>query len=280
MARRLDEFRSLDHLHEMPVAQAREVNDREAVVMFGPVEQVATVRDVTIAGSIPVRIYEPAPPARGSLVYFHGGGWVVGSLASHDGVARHLCRHGGGTVMAVDYRLAPEHPFPAAVDDAWAAMQWAHRELAPPLAVGGDSSGGGLAAVMARRARDTGIALALHLLVYPSLDLSAAGGLDGYWTRSYLGGRQDAARDPDASPLLASNLDGLAPACLVSCAMDSLWAQAVRYEARLSESGVPVEHSVYPDLIHGAYRMPAVVSGARAMLDDSAAALSHALRLK
>src|SRR6266446_2062863 len=133
---RLSQFVSLDYLGEMPVGEARAVNDREAAVMFGPIEEVGSVSDEVVEGDIPVRIYEPTPPARGTLVYFHGGGWVVGSLDSHDGVARHLCRHAGCTVVAVDYRLAPEHTYPDAVVDAWDATSWAYRNLKGPFAIG------------------------------------------------------------------------------------------------------------------------------------------------
>jgi acetyl esterase len=279
VAERLSRFVSLEHLHEMPVGEARAINDREAQLMFGPVAEVGRVRDEVIEGDIPVRIYRPTPPATGTLVYFHGGGWVVGGLESHDGVARHLCRHAGCTVVAVDYRLAPEHTYPDALVDAWDATSWAYRNLEVPLAIGGDSAGGNLAAVVGRWARDREIPLAVQLLVYPVLDLSVQGELENYWMATYLGANQAAAREPDASPHLAADLSGLAPVFLQSCTLDSLWPQATRYEARLREAGVEVGHKVYPDLVHGAYRMAAVLPGARAMLDDSAAALAHAIGL-
>jgi acetyl esterase len=270
VADRLAGFASLDRLETMPVKVAREVNDREAAVMFGPVEKVGSVGDRVIEGSIHVRIYRPEGPAHGTIVHFHGGGWVVGSLDSHDGVARFLCRHAGCAVVAVDYRLAPEHRFPAALQDAWAATMWAAKEMDAPLAVGGDSSGGNLAAVVARRARDHGLQLVHQLLVYPALDL----GHGGHWASEYLGGQP--ADDPDASPLRAADLAGVAPALLLSCGTDPLRQQAEAYAERLSGAGIVVRHIVYPDLIHGAYRMPAVLPGARRMLEDSSAALSAA----
>jgi acetyl esterase len=277
---RLSQFVSLEHLGEMPVGEARAVNDREAAVMFGPIEEVGSVRDEVVEGDLPVRIYEPTPPALGTLVYFHGGGWVVGSLDSHDGVVRHLCRHAGCTVVAVDYRLAPEHRYPDALEDAWTATSWAYRNLKRPLAIGGDSAGGNLAAVVARWARGREFQLAVQLLVYPVLDLTAEGKLSDYWWNGqYLGTNATAAGEADASPLLADDLAGLAPVFMQSCTLDPLRTQATRYEARLREAGVQVGHKVYPDLVHGAYRMPGVLPGARAMLDDSAAAVAHAIGL-
>jgi acetyl esterase len=284
---RLARFVSLSGLPDMPIDAARRVNDDEAAVMFGPVEPVESVSDDRIpgpAGGIGVRIYRPVRRERlPVLVYFHGGGWVVGSLDSHDGVARHLSRFGGCIVVSVDYRLAPEHPFPAAVDDAWAAMLWVREQAASMggdaarIAVGGDSAGGNLAAVVARHARDHGIELALQLLVYAVFDCDlTAGDAEGrWWLRRYL--RSDAdALDPDASPLRASDHRGLAPAFVLSCGLDPLQAQADAYVRRLGESGVRADHTAYPGLIHGAYRMPGFLPGARRMLDDSAAALATA----
>lgn len=268
----LSQFVSLDHLEEMPIAEARMVNDREAAIMFGPVEDVASAHDRTVAGGTGARIYEPSTKSRGTLVYFHGGGWAVGGLDSHDGVARFLCAHAPCTVVAVDYALAPEHPFPAALEDAWAATRWTAFNMPRPLAIGGDSSGGNLAAVIARRARDSDINVALQLLVYPALDLR----WDSHWMRQYLDGH--AADDPDASPQLAENLAGVAPALILSCELDELRPQADAYVERLEQSGVPVRHIVYPGLIHNAYRMPGVLEGARRMLEDSADALASAFR--
>jgi acetyl esterase len=217
------------------------------------------------------------------MVYFHGGGWVVGSLDSHDGVARFLCRFGRCLVVSAAYRLAPEHRFPAAVEDAWAATYWVSKAApqiggdARRLAVGGDSSGGNLAAVVARRARDRGLRLALQLLVYPVLNCRLRADLsveDAYWVRQYLRAESDAA-DPDASPSRADDLRGVAPAVIQSCELDPLRKQADAYDRRLSEAGVLSEHIVYPGLIHTAYRMPGVLHGARRMLEDSAAALNR-----
>lgn len=281
-------FLSLTTLPGMEVNAARRLNDSDAPLMFGPVDEVFAVEERKVpgpGGAIPARVYRPdAANGHPVLVYFHGGGWVVGSLASHDGVARFLCRRGQCVVISIDYRLAPEHRYPAAVEDAWAATSWvaAHaNELGGDpqrLAVGGDSAGGNLAAVVARWARDRRIPIALQLLVYPVLDckLEPAASADyGYWVRSYL--RSDAdASEPDASPLAVDDLGGLAPAVIQSCATDPLCEQADEYVRRLRDSGVSAAHIVYPDLIHGAYRMPGVVEGAGKMLEDSSAALLKA----
>ena len=262
----LKQFVSLDGLEELSIEEARTVNDREAPIMFGPVEEVGSIEQLTTR----MRLYRPERAGAGTLVYFHGGGWAVGGFESHDGVARHLCRHAGCDVVAVDYSLAPEHPFPAALEDAWHATRWVVGNNAGRVAVGGDSSGGNLAAVVALRARDTRIELALQLLVYPALDLRH----DSYWMKMYLGWHS--ADDPDASPALAADLHGVAPALILSCGRDELKPQADAYTERLRQAGVPVRHIVYPDLIHTAYRMPGVLPGARKMLEDSAAALSDA----
>jgi acetyl esterase len=187
-------------------------------------------------------------------------------------------------VVSVDYRLAPQHRFPAAVEDACAATAWAAEHASEiggdsrRLAVGGDSAGGNLAAVVATWARDRSVPVGLQLLVYPVLDcaLEAEASDDyGYWVRSYLRAVGDAA-DPDASPMRAAELRGVGPALILSCGADPLREQAEAYERRLREAGVPTDHLVYPDLIHGAYRMPGVLDGARRMLEDSAASLIKA----
>jgi len=272
----------------MEVSAARKLNDRDAPLMFGPVEQVHAVENRTVPGTggdIPVRIYRPDGESdHPVLVYFHGGGWVVGSLDSHDGVARYLCRFGRCVVVAVDYRLGPEHRFPAAVEDAWAATRWVADHAGEigsdsrRLAVGGDSAGGNLSAVVARLAREGGPRLELQLLVYPVLDCALepdASDEYGYWVRNYLRSDTDAA-DPKASPLRADDLHGVAPALILTCGDDPLRPQADEYERRLREAGVPSEQVVYPELVHGAYRMPGVLDGARKMLEDSAAALIKA----
>lgn len=257
--------------------------------MFGPVEPVFSVEETDIADGLRARIYRPGPDSNlPVLVYFHGGGWVVGSLDSHDGVARFLCRFARCTVISVAYRLAPEHTFPSALEDAWLSTSWAVRSAvdagwdANRLAVGGDSSGGNLAAVVARRARDRDLRLKLQLLVYPALDLSASfrDSVDEsrYWVEEYLGPNGD-PKQPDVSPLRAADLRGVAPAVVLSCGLDPLREQADAYVRRLHEAGVAAEHRVFEGLIHGAFRMPAVLGGALDMLVTCTTALGRAFDL-
>jgi acetyl esterase/lipase len=266
----------------MAAEEARRINDREAPIMFGPVEPVFSVEEREIANGLRARIYRPvAREVLPVLMYFHGGGWVVGSLDSHDGVARFLANHAGSLVISVDYRLGPENRFPAAVEDAWASMMWAHEHAADGggdasrLAVGGDSSGGNLAAVVARRARDDGLGLVMQLLVYPVLDCVNANWEENsaWWLSQYLRSGNDAL-DPDASPLRAADLRGVAPAVILSVP-DQLQDQAEAYVIKLNDAGVHAEHFCFPGLIHGAFRMPAVLDGAREMLAASAAALDE-----
>jgi acetyl esterase len=274
----------MSRLTSLPVDEAREVNDREAAAMFGPVESIAHIDERGIpgpAGEIRIRIYRPDSDGElPVLVYFHGGGWVVGSLDSHDGVSRFLAAHGRCVVVSVDYRRAPEHKFPAALDDAWAATRWVRDHAsevggdAGRLAVGGDSSGGNLAAVVALRARDGGLPLDLQVLVYPVLDCVGAPDV-AYWVSQYLRTEADAT-NPEASPLRATDLHGVAAALVLSSGLDPLMEQAEAYVGRLGESAVPARHICYPDLIHGAYRMPGVLPGARRMLEDTASALVNA----
>jgi acetyl esterase len=281
---RLAGFVSMGDLTSLPVAVAREINDREAGAMFGPVEAVAHIGERVVpgpAGEIRIRTYRPdSVDVLPMLVYFHGGGWVMGSLDSHDGVARFLARNGRCVVVSVDYRLAPEHKFPAAAEDAWAATRWVRDHAGEiggdegHLAVGGDSSGGNLAAVVAIRARDHGLQVDLQLLIYPVLDCVASADV-AYWVGQYLLTEAD-AMSPDASPQRAVDLHGVAPALILSCGLDPLMEQGEAYVRRLGEAGVSARHICYPDLIHGAYRMPGVLPGARRMLEDSASALAKA----
>ena len=267
----------------MPIAEARTINEREAAIMFGPVEPVHSIEEHELTGGLRARIYRPGPDeGMPVLVYYHGGGWVVGSLDSHDGVVRFLANHARCQVLSVDYRLAPEHKFPAAVEDAWAATSWVHEHAielgvdAARIAIGGDSAGGNLAAVVARHARDHGLVLATQLLVYPVLDCVTATWEEnsGWWLQQYLRTGRDAL-DPDASPLRAGDMRGLAPAIILSVP-DPLQDQAEAYVRRLHEGGVHAEHFCFSGLIHGAYRMPAVLQGAWEMLETSAAALQQA----
>jgi acetyl esterase len=233
------------------------------------------------------------------LAYYHGGGWVVGSLDTHEGVCRALANRARCLVVAVDYRLAPEHPFPAAVEDAWAAVEWLSENAAEiggdpgRLAVGGDSSGGNLAAVMALRARDRGLRLAFQLLVYPVTDHdldspSYLANADGYGLRresmrwfwdQYLSDPAQRSH-PEASPLRASDLAGVAPALVLTCEYDPLRDEGEAYAERLRRAAVPVSISSYEGMIHGFFRMPAVIDAACRALDETGSALRKALSLE
>jgi acetyl esterase len=272
-----------------PEARARVEADTDA--LFGEKEQVGSVTDSEVQG-VRVRSYVSlAKQGDGAdlpiLVFFHGGGWVVGSLDAYDGVCRALANRVPSRVVSVDYRLAPEHRFPAAVEDCWAVTRWAFGQAAS-VAVAGDSAGGNLAAVIALRAKEAGLTLAYQLLIYPVTDhdfgtpsysFNASGfgltraGMRWYWNH-YLGGADGS--HPEASPLRASDLAGVAPALVVVCEFDPLRDEGVAYAQRLQEVGVLTRLSEYPGMIHGFLRMAAVIDRTQALLDESAAALRQA----
>ena len=270
-----------------------------ALSAFGVKDDVASVVDSAIpgpAGDLPVRIYVPATPApvaEGAglpvLVWYHGGGWVIGDLETADSTVRAVANGAGAVVVSVDYRLAPEHPFPAAVDDALAAVRWVADNAAElgvdpaRLAVGGDSAGGNLAAVVAQQLRDGGPAIAFQLLVYPVTDAHLASpsvdeNAEGYfleketmeWFRGhYLGdGDRD---DPRISPLAAADgaLTGLPPALVITAEYDPLRDEGEAYGERLRQAGVDTTVTRYDGVIHGFFSM-------RDMLPDGAAAVTEA----
>ncbi|HTQ68333.1 MAG TPA: alpha/beta hydrolase [Solirubrobacteraceae bacterium] len=257
--------------------QMRLERRRLAAIFGGPPERVASVQDLRI-GTIPARHY--APPAAGSgepaplLVYFHGGGFVFGDLDTHDSLCRLLCRSSCSHVLAVDYRLAPEHPFPAAVDDARAALAWAFENAerlgadSARVGVGGDSAGGNLSAVVSQMsARDGGPAPVLQLLIYPATDMSTKRRSrelfsEGFFLTdaemrwfetSYLGPASgtDVMLDPRVSPMLAEDLSGLAPAIVVTAGFDPLRDEGEDYARALQAAGTPALVRRYEGLIHG-----------------------------
>lgn len=252
---------------------------------------VARVDERTIpgqAGPISVRVYWPEKPTGTTIAFFHGGGWIIGDLESHDGHARRLAATVGAVVVHVDYRLAPEHPFPAAYDDCVAAFTWVHDHVdelggrADRIAVAGDSAGGNLAAAVALHCRDAHLPLAAQLLVYPAVDLTAGLtptgdkpaendfniGQDDWVERQYLADDLRRAADPRVSPLHAASHAGLAPAVIGIGHHDPLLAQDLAYAAALQTAGVPVVLREYPDLIHGFFGMGAISASAEQAADQ------------
>ena len=297
----LDQFASMggQQLHEMSVAQARELI-LGMVALAGEPESVARIENRTVpgsAGQIPVRIYTPVGTAPFPvLVYFHGGGWVIGNLDTHDGICRSLANRVGCLVVSVDYRLAPEHRFPAAPEDCYAATRWLAEHAGSlggdkgRIAVGGDSAGGNLAAVVALMARDRGgPKLAFQLLVYPATDTdfetrSYRENSEGYflsradmvWFWNHYAPRDEDRRNPYAAPLRAASLRGLPPALVITAEFDPLCDDGNAYAARLREDGVPVRLSQQDGLIHGFFQMGAVIDRGRASVDEGSRALKDA----
>jgi acetyl esterase len=238
------------------------------------------------AGGVPVRVYRPSSdPDLPIFVVFHGGGWVIGSVEQYDGIARWLANASGAVVVSVDYRLAPEHPYPAPLDDCWQALQWTASHAADiggdgtRIAVGGDSAGGNLAAVCALLARDAGgPALALQVLVYPVCDIdfetaSYAANGEGYLLDTdqmhwffdcYTAGHVDPA-DWHVSPLHAPDLGGVAPAVILTAEYDPLRDEGEAYADRLRAAGVAVEYRCFEGLIHSFFGLPAYDSASDAM---------------
>jgi acetyl esterase len=273
------------------------VEANTAMIPAGP--DLEYVRDIVIpsqAGGLPARLYSPSSSAPGLVVYYHGGGWVFGSLDGWDASARALAVASGCDVVSVDYRLAPEHVFPAAADDAYDALVWAASTSGPaqgrPIVVAGDSAGGNLAAVAALRARDFGgPPLVLQVLVYPVVDSN----LDRRSYREYDGdefflNRRDmiwfwdhyapdpAARvNPYASPLRASSLSGLPPAYLVSAEHDPLRDEAFAYADRLRAARIPVEHRHFGSQIHAFFTFTGVLDDADKAVSEVGAAIRSAV---
>lgn len=248
----------------------------------GVVEPVHEVRDLD-AGGVPARLYHPSDEVTGLLVFYHGGGWVIGNLDSHDATCRSLANHSGHAVLAIDYRLAPEHPFPAGLDDCVQATRWAHANAASlrtdpdRLAVGGDSAGGNLAAVIATM--DVA-PLKFQLLVYPVTDVrgttaSFADNAEGYfltakamlWFRDhYLAGDTAALDDPRVSPLLASDdvLRTGPPGIVITAEYDPLRDEGEAYAARLNGLGIACTGVRFAGQIHAFFSLPGIDDGATA----------------
>ena len=294
---------------EQTPAEFRETVRAGSLALAPPVEELHSVRDVAVpgpGGSLPVRIYTPRAVAAGDLlpivVHFHGAGWVGGDLDTHDAIARYYAKHADAVVVAVDYRLAPEHRFPAAVDDAYAAVQWASDHApelggdASRLAVLGDSAGATLATVVCRLARDRGTpSIRFQALLYPALDLRIAssypsrdafgGGdyflsvADMHWFRAHYLGHPDAEEsDPRVSPVASDDVQRLPPALVVTAGYDPLRDEAKVYADRLSAAGVPVEYHCFESTVHAFISFSALIPAGVEALTFVASRLRAALK--
>ncbi|MCH5375681.1 MAG: alpha/beta hydrolase, partial [Planctomycetes bacterium] len=288
-----------------PICQLTPQQARDQMLMssrfLGAAEAVDSVEDHLLdvpASPVRLRLYRPRSDALlPSLVYLHGGGWVMGSIATHDTICRSLSRRAGIAVASVEYRLAPEHKFPAGLEDAYAATNWLNDNAATlslradRIAVGGDSAGGNLAAAVSLLARQRGAPpVCFQLLIYPALDFNFdtpsyrenAVGFhltreDMIWSwRHYLVNELDGYKEL-ASPLRASDLTGLPPALVVTAEYDPLRDEGEAYAARLAEVGVPVTCRRYDGMIHGFVRRTNQLDRAQTALDDIADVLRRAL---
>lgn len=282
---------------------AEEVRSRFGAAAEMPVQDVARTEDRMIPGADgteqPIRIYWPAitDELLAVVVFFHGGGWVIGGIDSHDGQVREMVNRTGAAYVSVDYRLAPEARFPAAAEDCYAATQWVAENAASigvdanRLGVGGDSAGGNLAAVVSQMARDRGgPAIAHQLLVYPCCDMdtnawpSQTDNGTGYFLTKesmdwFYDQYTDAAdRDnPYASPIKAADLSGLPPACVITAEYDPLRDEGEAYGRRLQEAGVDCEIHRYDGMFHGFFGMALVIAGAVEAQEAAAASVRAGL---
>jgi acetyl esterase len=286
---------------QLSVSQAREVANTFKDLQ-GPLVQVASVGDRTVpgpAGALPIRIYTPNGSPRGVLVYFHGGGWVIGNIEIVDGPCRALADATGCVVVSAQYRLAPESAYPAAAEDCYAVTAWVAEHQAElgtdpaGVVVCGDSAGGNLAAVVSLMARDRGgPPIAFQALIYPATDLSSFDtgsyreNAQGYlltadsmrWFREHYIPDEAHQKEPYASPALAPDHSGLPPAFIATMEFDPLRDDGERYGELLEQAGVPVTVKRYDGHIHGTFWLSAACSeGHEPMLADLAAAVRGAL---
>jgi len=288
-------------LEQLPLAEARKVP--LGLIEFGGLEEsMAEVQNRTVrgpSGPIPVRVYRPVKKETlPALMFFHGGGFVICNLDTHDRLCRSIAKASGCAVISVDYRLAPEHKYPAAVDDAFAATQYLAEHAAEfgidpnGIAVGGDSAGGNLAAVVSLLARDRGgPKLKFQLLIYPLVDFNdqspsmqqfgqgdhflSMEGMD-WFKKSYLPSAE-AAREPSASPINATDFRGLPPAMVITAECDPLRDQGEAYARKLEAAGVPVELKRYAGMIHPFLSLAGIIDAGKTAIADAAAAVKGAL---
>ena len=284
----------------LPVQEARELYDRASELAQGQPPAPQSVSALKIPGpasELDALLYRPDESGKlPVLIYFHGGGYTIGSLKSHDCVCRTLCVEAHCIVISLDYRLAPEHKYPAAVDDCFTATQWIANNIhslggdGQRIAVGGDSAGGNLAAVVCIKAREAGAPVLVHqLLIYPGTDMSCSfpshktfgqgyrltNELIDWFYQHYF--EADSNKDSWlASPLNADDLSELPPAFVLSAGFDPLQDEDKAYADKLAQAGVPVKYSHYPGMLHGFIAMPGLFDKAREALSECAAELRKA----
>ena len=300
---KLMEERGVPPTHTLSPPDARRFYLERRHVTQPPPPDVGEVKSLQATGphgAIAMRLYRPLTPGDGPapvLVYFHGGGWVIGDLDTHDTLCRQLANGAGIVVVAVDYRMGPEHRFPAAVDDCIAATRWVHSHAAElglhagRIAVGGDSAGGNLAAVVALALRgDAGAKLAYQLLIYPATDMRRGAPSHTHNGQGYLLTRDtmnyfhdhyiaDPAHDHDwrASPLLHPDLSGLPPALVLTAGYDPLRDEGLQYAQALTEAGSRCTHLCFERQIHGFILMGRVIDEANTAVAICAAELRREL---
>ncbi|GHF35516.1 acetyl esterase [Amycolatopsis bartoniae] len=287
-------------LHELDPVTARKASALpEELMGAGP--EMARTEERTLAtadgGVLGIRVLVPGDSPAGVVVYYHGGGWVIGDIDQFDTLGKVLADRTGCAVVLVNYRKAPEHPYPAAVEDAWQALNWAHDNLAStagrtlPLIVAGDSAGGNLAAVMAQRAATrNGPDIALQVLIYPVTDadfdrpsyvdpqnqlLLSRDTMIWFWNHYAEPARRT---EPEVSPLRADDLSGLPPAVVITAEHDPLRDEGQAYAAALEAAGVPVHHRQFAGQMHGFFTMVNILPGSAAGIDFVATEITGHLR--
>ncbi|TYL44881.1 alpha/beta hydrolase [Nocardioides sp. BGMRC 2183] len=287
-------------LHESSPQEARLVT-AGLKDMYGPGPEMAKAQSYRVdveGGQIDVQVLVPTEEPVGVMVYFHGGGWVIGQIDEFETLGRQLAHRTNHAVVLVDYRLAPEHPYPTAVDDSWSALQWVEQEMESlvgkrlPLVVGGDSAGGNIAAILSQRAiARGGPEITRQVLVYPVTDadferpsyvaaenqlMLSKDSMVWFWDH-YAPNAAD-RQQPDASPLRAQDLAGLPPAIILTAEHDVLCDEGEEYAAALREAGVPVVHRRFDGQMHGFFTMVNLLPGAAAGLDFVTAELARPAR--
>lgn len=296
----IEEFltRGLPPWHSLDVESARELEDEIFSSGSGP--DMSSIRDVTVQSegrAVPVRIYRPIGDGSGTLVFLHGGGWTLGTLDSADDICRNLADRGECLVVSVDYRLAPEHPFPAALDDSWAVLRWVDRysdtlgDDRGNIGLAGTSAGGNLAAATAMLAREREIDVSGQYLLYPITDhrfdtesyetyadspLLSRGDMKWFWD-NYLRSPID-AHHPYASVLRATDIRKVAPATVLTAGIDVLRDEGVAYAEKLSELGIEFDHQHYPSLPHGFLSLADRVERAEDAMDELGMRIQESLR--